>query len=242
MRSIIILFLAVGLLLCALPAEAVLFHGDKQDSDSLRAQQRKIARELRAQRPEGAVSGLGAFSRSLIIPTWGQHAVASTRPELKGRGRWQLWVEIALVGATWGLYEHGRMKEHEYMTQAEEHAGIRRHSRSSDYWVDISKYDSVEEYNTAMLQVGSPGRRYLDPTDAWSWTSSSHRIRYRDTRAYSEDAYSAALATAGMIVVNHLFSAVHALRLVNEADQLPQAEVAMVNERPGLVIHCKLLP
>ena len=166
----------------------------------------KSGQELHAHRRAGAVSGFGAFSRSLLIPTWGQRAVAKTYPELKGSGRWQLWAEVALAGATWGFYEFARMKEHEYMSQAELYAGVSRHSRNSDFWVNIGKYDSVEEYNEAMLQNNTPARRILDPAEAWSWTSRDERVRYRDTRAYSEDAYSAALATVGVLVVNHIFS------------------------------------
>ncbi|MDP2361088.1 MAG: hypothetical protein Q8O14_10085 [bacterium] len=171
-------------------------------------------------RPAGLVSPGGAFLRSLVVPGWGQAAVARHRPELRGKGRTGFWLDLGLVAGAWGLNRLSGIKASEYRAYARRQAGAGDHGRGSDYWVDVSNHQSRADFNRAMLENGLPQRRYLDPADGWSWPQEADLLRYRDLRAVSEHASSQALAVGGAIFVNHVLSGVGALRLARQELEL----------------------
>ncbi|MCA9783812.1 MAG: hypothetical protein KDC10_03310 [Calditrichaeota bacterium] len=154
---------------------------------------------------------LGAFARSVVVPGWGQSWLK--QPE---KGRFQFYLDLGLATLTVGLVHFAGAKEDEYMSYAQQVAGADRKGRNSDYWVNVSKYDSRAAYNEAMLRANRPDRRYLDPADDWNWPGRDQRGQFRNTRALSEDAYSQALAAGGAILLNHLISGVHALKLAGD--------------------------
>lgn len=180
-------------------------------------------------RPERS-GGAGAFARSLVIPGWGQSWLK--QPE---KGRFQFYLDLGLVALTTGLAHYASAKEDEYMSYGQQVAGARRVDRDSDYWVHVAKYDSREDYNQAMLRANRPEQRYLDPADDWSWPTRDQRGHFRNTRALSEDAYSQALAAGGAILMNHLISGIHALKLAGDR---PESGLRATAEegRLGLVI------
>lgn len=153
------------------------------------------------------------FLRSLVVPGWGQAVLARSRPDLKGKGRKGFWLDMGLAAGVWGLSRYSEIKAAEYRSYAMQEAGAALHGSGSDYWVDVSNYISRDDFNQAMLESNLPDRRYLDQADDWNWGERDRLIRYRDLRAMSERAQSQALATCGVIFVNHVLSGVQALRL-----------------------------
>jgi hypothetical protein len=169
-----------------------------------------------AQAPTEAARGpapAGLFLRSLAVPGWGQAVLARSRPELKGRGRAGLWLDLGLAAGVWGLTRLGQIKESEYQAYARRAAGAGQHADGSEYWIDVSNYLSRADYNQAMLESGWPERRYLDAGDDWRWPDYAALIRYRDLRAVAERARAQTLALGGAVFINHLLSGVQALKL-----------------------------
>jgi hypothetical protein len=152
------------------------------------------------------------FLRSLAVPGWGEAVAARSRPDLNHRGRLHFWLDVGLIAGAVTLNHVGNIKRSEYQSYAMSAAGAADHSDGSDYWVNVSNYLSMEEYNLAMLQTGRLSRIYSEENN-WEWSTRSEFIRYRDLRARSERAYSQALAVAGAILINHVLSGVHALQL-----------------------------
>jgi hypothetical protein len=174
--------------------------------------------------------GPGAFARSVVIPGWGQSWL-----QQPGKGRFQFYLDLGLATLTTGLLHYASAKEDEYMSYAQQVAGADRKGRDSDYWVHVAKYGSRLEYNEAMLRANRPDRRYLDTADDWSWPGRDERGHFRNTRALSEDAYSQALAAGGAILLNHLISGIHALKLAGDR-QAPALSAIARDGRLGLAI------
>ena len=195
----------------AVPPPAVL-------PDSLREIPPARVEEASARRD--GVSPGGAFLRSLVLPGWGQAVLARSRPELRGRGRTGFWLDVGLAAGVWGLTRLGQIKESEYQAYARRAAGAADHADGSEYWIDVSNYESRADFNQAMLEIGRPQRRYLDAADDWAWPSYGDLIRYRDLRAVSEHARAQTLALGGALFINHVLSGVQALRLARHAGDL----------------------
>jgi hypothetical protein len=220
--------LAMGLLLAALLAPAGGARSfDREPKPEKTGRDKAVADSLiRAPRSGGA----GAFARSLVIPGWGQSWL--DQPE---KGRFQFYLDLGLLSLTTGLLHYASAKEDEYMSYGQQMAGARKRDRDSDYWVHVAKYDSREAYNQAMLRANRPDQRYLDPADNWSWPDRDSRGHFRNTRALSEDAYSQALASGGAILLNHLISGIHALKLAGDRRE-PAVTAIAEQGRLGLAI------
>jgi hypothetical protein len=177
--------------------------------------------------------GPGAFARSVVIPGWGHSWLG--QPE---KGRFQFYLDLGLATLTTGLLHYASAKEDEYMSYAQQVAGADRKGRDSDYWVHVAKYGSRLEYNEAMLRANRPDRRYLDTADDWSWPGRDERGHFRNTRALSEDAYSQALAAGGAILLNHLISGIHALKLAGDR-HAPALSAIAQDGRLGLAINVR---
>ncbi len=222
-------------------AGAVIFQDEQERDRESQRERDRLRRELLESDTLEHVSGAGAFFRSLAVPGWGQAALARTRPEIEGSGRMQFYVDLGLAVLTTGLVRYGEIKRGEYQAYAAQAAGVSDHPNGSDFWVDVSNYESRESYNEAMLSTGRPFLRYLDPEDHWEWASREQRARYRDLRAVSEDALSRALAVGGAMLLNHVLSAVHALRLSRGGD-LPELQAFHHDGRAGLALCFSLAP
>ncbi len=220
------LLLALALLLGTLSApktvEAFSFDREKQ------REREEILAE--ADTTENKWSPGGAFLRSMVVPGWGQ-----AHMEQWEKGRMQFVIELGLLAGGYMIYSYAEAKRDEYVALAQRHAGVREHSRNSDYWVDISKYDNRAEYNEAMLRANRSQDRYLDPADDWDWDSIDHRAHYRNTRALSEDGYSQLLAVGGGILLNHIVSGIHAMKLAGRLNA-EALEVTVGEGRVGLAL------
>jgi hypothetical protein len=157
---------------------------------------------------EQAAKAGGAFLRSLIFPSWGERYAGQGE-----RGKWFLRSELVLLAGFAGYRVYGRWQEKEYLSYAEEHAGIHRGDQDHAWFVNLGIYDSVAEYNEDMTRRNRFSDRYTSEEFFWDWDSPQNRLSFRRIRLASDDAYATSLLLAGGIFVNHVLSAIHALRL-----------------------------
>jgi hypothetical protein len=219
--SLILLFLCLpGLVLAGR-------WGSQEDLPPSKVQRIQLPDSLRGPSP------LSLFGRSLLVPGWGQRVLARSRPEMKNFGRRAFYLDLALITTYVGLTHVATLKENEFQSYAGQRAGASPHGDSSDFWVDLSNYASREAYNDAMMTLGRPHLRYDDLNDDWQWGSTAERARYRDLRAMSSDASSRALAVGGVILLNHVFSGIQALKLAQSPIDL---QAVQVNQGIGVAI------
>ena len=142
----------------------------------------------------------------LILPGWGQHYANG------GGGRF-----IAAEAGLWlgyiGLNRLADVRADRFHTQAAEFAGARSRGKGRQFLDDLGFYDSRLQHNQFALREDGPSAEAYTTVSDWEWRSAEARERYRDMRNESTGSSSGADAT-GMVVANHLLSAIHAARVV----------------------------
>ena len=178
--------------------------------------------------PAGADSGAGGFWRSLVLPGWGQHAAG----DRLGARRF-LTAEAMLWLGYLGMQAVAEVREGNYRTYAATHAGARTEGKGKEYFDDLGFYDSHLQHNRfARLQDGAQAELYPGSPDfSWEWDAEASRLRYRELRNGATGMKRNALYLTGLVVVNHLVSAVHAGRAMGRGDR--GEPVLSLDWRPG---------
>ncbi len=158
-----------------------------------------------------------AFLMSLLVPGWGQ-----SYAESKTRSLIYMGTEIGLWLAYGGLVAYSDWREQDYRNYAAAHAGVNNEGKSSSFFIDVGNYNSIYEYNDAKLRQRNLNEYYRDTeTFYWQWQSKAHRERFDQLRISSDTAYNRSTMLLGVIMANHLISAIDALITVNKYnDQL----------------------
>jgi|GEM_PF-867222 len=160
--------------------------------------------------PATADGGAGRFWRSLLIPGLGQHAGGDRSSAIRF---------IATEGALWagytGLSSIARIRRDTYRTYATAHSGAQTSGKSKQYFDDLGFYNNHHEHNQfASVDDGPRATLYANtPEFSWEWDKDSSRERYRELRNATQSMERNALYMTGFVVINHLFSAIHAGRM-----------------------------
>lgn len=150
-----------------------------------------------------------AFFYSLLLPGLGEAYVGNTTYT-------KIFLSLEVVG--WGFYlgnyQHVSWLQKDYKNFAKQHAGINKASKDDQYWIDIGKYDNIYEYNEQrrrdrdVLNIYDENSRYY-----WQWDLNSNRLNYDGRRIHAKDLENDDVYYLGAIVLNHIVSAINALRL-----------------------------
>ena len=168
------------------------------------------------------VSPARSIGASLLVPGWGQRLAGRA-----GRARAFLATEAVLIGVFIGLRIQGEVRQERYIDYAELFAGVREASGKSDgYYRNLGRYASTADYEDDLMRDARA--RYGDdieqreayvasrrpPADeAWLWESTAHREAFTEMRRGSRSSFHRADQMIGIILLNHLLSAVDAARL-----------------------------
>jgi hypothetical protein len=119
-----------------------------------------------------------------------------------------LWITLGAVD----------IQAHSMQTDARsfavQNAGIVPANQDDNFFSNIGDYNNVYSYNTAELRA----RQYFSTynpqsSNAWAWNLDANRTTYRDMRVASDEMYNNEKFVAGVIVLNHIVSAVNAVRV-----------------------------
>ena len=187
---------------------------------------------LLAVQPGQAQSGAGAFWRSLLIPGWGQHYAG------QGSGRF-IAAELGFWMGYVAFERLGQVRADRFHAYVAEHAGARSKGKNDQYLDDLGFYESRLQHNQfALYEDGPKAQVYPTGIDFfWEWDREASRERYRTLRNESESAKRQALYMTGLVVANHLVSAIHAARSAGRergTDRLEQASLLPL--RGGLML------
>jgi hypothetical protein len=157
-----------------------------------------------------------AFLLSILVPGTGQFY--TNRLDV---GKYYMISEAALwLGfASFSIYGNWLLKDaHKY---AQIHAGINMNGKDDNYFVNISNYDNIYQYNNAQLQNGRIDLLYDQTTQYFYWDNVADREKYRVDQLAGDRVITDRLFFVGAIVVNHIISAISAIILTNKNnDQL----------------------
>ncbi len=168
-----------------------------------------------------------AFLRSLILPGWGER---SLNQDPRGNAflttETVLWMGYGLLGVL-------ARRNHDNMIEfAVQNAGVKPVGKSSHYFDDIGKYNSLADYNDQMLRDRQSDMLYpvTDGTYAWSWNNNANRQRYKDLK-FSRNLYqNFAVYMLGAVTINHFASAIDVLWLQQHRLGLKAAPIIQGNQ------------
>jgi len=150
-----------------------------------------------------------AFFYSLLLPGMGEAYVGKYNYT-------KFFLSVEVIG--WGLYVANRMqvksREQDYKNFATQHAGVNSASKEDQYWIDIGKFDNIYEYNEQRRRERDINAIYEENTiNYWRWDNYDNRLFYDGQRIETREIERREVFIIGAIVLNHLVSAINALRL-----------------------------
>lgn len=150
-----------------------------------------------------------ALLLSLLIPGAGEYYLGETSYT-------KLFLGIELAG--WGTiffnrYYYDTLVK-DYQSYASLHAGINSTNKDDQYWIDVGKHDNIYSYNNTRVNQRRIEELY-DENDInfWRWDSKKNRYTYDAKRLKSVSIKDREIYFTIGILVNHLVSAVNAVRL-----------------------------
>ncbi|MEX2400323.1 MAG: hypothetical protein WD423_06095 [Rhodothermales bacterium] len=165
-----------------------------------------------------APSSRKALALSLVVPGLGHRYVHG--------GDWDAWGSVFAVadaGLWAGLLGTIRHRAHlvqSYQTLAATHAGVEGTDRSRDFYLNVARYRSSDEYLDAQLRSRSWDQLEpsTDPSFEWEWDSEAHFHLFRDTRETSESLRRRRTFIITTLVANRLVAGITAFRAARRAE------------------------
>ena len=151
-------------------------------------------------------TGLAAIY-SLLLPGTGELYSGNFES-----GKYFLIAE-GVLWLTYATFEiSGNQLQDDSRAFATAHAGITTEGKPDQYFVDIGNFLNVDEYNDKKLRDREPEKLYTGNNYAWQWDSDNSRATYRNQRIASENMYNNRKFVVAAILINHLGSAINAVR------------------------------
>jgi hypothetical protein len=149
---------------------------------------------------------------SLVLPGSGEWYMGKT-----GQTKVFMGIEALLWGGLFANKWYVGQLEDDYKTYAVQYAEVNRAGKDYYYWVNIGKFNNIEDFNTQRARDRWFSEMYEDLEKYhWNWKSKSYRLTYDGKRLHAEDVKNMDVYFYSAIVLNHLVSAVNALRLARK--------------------------
>ena len=182
---------------------------------------------------EGAYAeGKNALLKSLILPGWGEKAMGE-----ESRSKILMYTDIAII------FTHlmGKSFENwyidEYSGYAELYANADMNTKDYAFVLNMSSYNSMDEYNQDMSNQRNWNSIYDDSNYNWNWDSTDNRYKFNDMREKSVIAKKfAEFAIAGLII-NRFVSFVDVLYLKNLESGLEMNAYLVPEKYDGLSLN-----
>jgi len=156
-----------------------------------------------------------AMFMSLLIPGWGQRYAGATTKSAVFFG-----LEVGLWTTYGGLTAYGNWRENDYETFAASYAGVNLDGKNHTYFIDVGNFDNIYEHNEYRLQQRNWNKYYQDTEYwYWDWDTKEHMQKFDDLRIAADTADNRAKFVLGVIVANHLVSAIDAVISVHRYEK-----------------------
>ena len=150
-----------------------------------------------------------AFLLSLALPGLGEAYVGESHYT-------RIFLATEILG--WGLFISNLIqvesREDQYKNYAVQHAKIMSQGKDIQFWIDIGKFESIYEHNEQTRRNRDIESIYPETQqNFWSWDNEANRKFYDWQRIRTREIERREVYYIGGIVLNHLVSAINALRL-----------------------------
>ena len=152
-----------------------------------------------------------AFFYSLLLPGTGEAYVGEAF-----QSKLFLGIEIVAWGLVIANIINVNSRESDYKNFAVQHAFLNRTGKGDQYWIDVGKFDTIYEYNEERLRERDVNALYPENSFYyWGWDNRNNRFSYDASRIETREIEQKRLYFYAAIALNHLVSAINALRLAN---------------------------
>jgi hypothetical protein len=148
---------------------------------------------------------------SLILPGAGEYY--TNRFDV---GKYSFAGEVGLWILYTGMNIHGYQVRNDGRSFARLHAGFNDENKNDNYYVDVSNFMNIYDFNDKKLRDRNSIAIY-DPNSimAWQWDSDANRSKFRDMRVNADDILNNTKFVVAAMIANRIFSAVNAARLTS---------------------------
>ena len=119
----------------------------------------------------------GSKFHSLALPGLGEH-----KSNLKKRSLGFFVAESCLWLGLYYSSNSSQWYEEDYIAFAQVHASTSLTPRTNQYYINLSSYDNIYDYNTAMQQQRNPDAVYDVDDYYWDWSSSINQRKFSSYR------------------------------------------------------------
>jgi hypothetical protein len=152
-----------------------------------------------------------AFFSSLLLPGTGEAYVGEYT-----QSKIFLGIEIVAWGLVIANVINVNNRQDDYKNFAVQHASVIRNSKSDQFWIDIGKFDTIFEYNEERIRERDIDAIYPESRFwYWNWDNTENRFFYDAKRIETREIEQNRLYFFAAIALNHVVSAINALRLAN---------------------------
>jgi hypothetical protein len=152
-----------------------------------------------------------AFFSSLLLPGTGESYVGE-----QTQSKIFLGIEIVAWGLVVANIINVGMRQNDYKNFAVQHGSAIRNGKGDQFWIDIGKYNTIFEYNEQRIRERDIDALYSENRFwFWTWDNTNNRFFYDARRIETREMEQTRLYFFAAIALNHLISAINALRLAN---------------------------
>jgi TM2 domain-containing membrane protein YozV len=146
---------------------------------------------------------------SLLLPGMGELYAGDY-----GTGKYFTVAEGLLWITLGSIHLHANSMQDDARRFAAQHAATSFDGKDDQYFIDISNFNNVYDFNEQALRDRDPQDVY-DPRSAyyWQWDSDANRETFRGQRISSDNMFNNTRFVAAAIAVNHVVSAINAARV-----------------------------
>ncbi len=176
--------------------------------------------------PEKSTHGgkAGNIFLSLVLPGAGEWASGH-----KGAAKVFFGAEAVLWLSYWGSQSYVGILQDDLESFAALHAGVNSAGKDDQFWIDVGIANNLANFNNNRLLERDIEATYADtPENQWQWDSEDNRREYVGKRFKRLDWKRRSSGIIGVIVLNHIVSAIDVIRLIRKDRSPSQARRSMM--------------
>ena len=181
------------------------------------------------------ISAKGELMRSLVFPGWGEIKMEETK-----RAKMFMATDLSIIATYLLGKSFNRWYIDKYLAYGTIHAGADMNGKEYAYIVNMSNYDSMNDYNHFMMiqhNANAFNDIYTDQEYNWEWDSVSDRNKFNDLRENSLIAEKIAEFAVAGLILNRVASAIDILYLKNSKSNLGMSAFLVPEKNDGVSLN-----
>ena len=181
------------------------------------------------------ISAKGELMCSLVFPGWGEFKMEETK-----RAKMFMATDLSIIATYLLGKSFNRWYIDKYLAYGTIHAGADMNGKEYAYIVNMSNYDSMDEYNQFMMiqhNANAFNDIYTDQEYNWEWDSVADRNKFNDLRENSLIAEKIAEFAVAGLILNRVASAIDILYLKNSKSNLGLNAFVIPEKNDGVSLN-----